>query len=109
MFRDMDEQMSRSCLGEMRAAFRLSRRADARSQHLTSRANSLKVTIRSVTRQGAIVSQEHSLNENVTPNSEVDQYWADLLSPARRRFILKSGLMAAASLVTTGTLDAEED
>lgn len=55
------------------------------------------------------MSQEHSLNENVTPNSEVDQYWADLLSPARRRFILKSGLMAAASLVTTGTLDAEED
>ena len=26
------------------------------------------------------MAENHSLDENVTPNSEVDQYWADLLS-----------------------------
>ena len=55
------------------------------------------------------MGKEHSINENVTPNSEVDQYWADLLSPASRRFVLKSGLMAAATAVTASSLDAEED
>lgn len=55
------------------------------------------------------MSDTHNLNENVTPNSEVDQYWADLLSPARRRFILKSGLMVAAGAVTANSLDAEEE
>lgn len=55
------------------------------------------------------MANTHDLNENVTPNSEVDQYWADLLSPARRRFILKSGLMAATGAVTANALDAEEE
>jgi len=55
------------------------------------------------------MSQEHSLDENITPNSEVDQYWADLLSPRRRRFILQSGLMAATGVVTASALEAEEE
>ena len=55
------------------------------------------------------MADNHELNENVTPNSEVDQYYADLLSPARRRFVLKSGLMAVAGAVTARALDAEED
>jgi hypothetical protein len=38
------------------------------------------------------MAENHSLDENVTPNSEVDQYRADLLSPARRQFILSSQL-----------------
>jgi hypothetical protein len=48
------------------------------------------------------MAENHSLDENVTPNSEVDQYWADLLSPARRRFIIQSGLMAAGAGLTAG-------
>jgi DOPA 4,5-dioxygenase len=55
------------------------------------------------------LASNHDLNENVTPNSEVDQYWADLLSPARRRFILQSGLMAATGAATAASLDAEEE
>ena len=55
------------------------------------------------------MAENHSLDENVTPNSEVDQYWADLLSPARRRFIIKSGLMAAGAGLTAGSLPAEEE
>lgn len=55
------------------------------------------------------MAQNHDLNENVTPNSEVDQYWADLLSPARRRFVLQSGLMAVAGALTANSLDAEEE
>ncbi len=55
------------------------------------------------------MAKEHSLNEIVTPNTEVDQYWADLLSPMRRRFILKSGLMAATGVVTAASLEAEEE
>ena len=50
------------------------------------------------------MAENHSLDENVTPNSEVDQYWADLLSPARRQFIIRSGLMAAGAGVTAGSL-----
>src|SRR5262245_35698953 len=55
------------------------------------------------------MAENHSFDEQVTPNSEVDQYWADLLSPARRRFILKSGLMAAGAVLAAGSLDAEEE
>ena len=50
------------------------------------------------------MAENHSLDENVTPNSEVDQYWADLLSPARRQFIIKSGLMAVGAGLTAGSL-----
>ena len=52
------------------------------------------------------MAENHSLDENVTPNSEVDQYWAELLSPARRRFIIKSGLMAAGAGLTAGSPSA---
>lgn len=56
------------------------------------------------------MANEHNLNENVTPNTEVDQYWADLLSPTRRRWVLKSGLMAAAvGLTQADELAAEEE
>ncbi|MCX6594731.1 MAG: hypothetical protein NTZ56_24725, partial [Acidobacteria bacterium] len=55
------------------------------------------------------MAENHSLNEIVTPNTEIDQQWADLLSPSRRRFILKSGLMAVAGAVAAGSLEAEED
>jgi aromatic ring-cleaving dioxygenase len=54
------------------------------------------------------MGQDHSLDENVTPNNEVDQYWADLLAPSRRRFILKSGLMAVAGAASAASLDAAD-
>ena len=53
------------------------------------------------------MAENHSLDENVTSNSEVDQYWADLLSPARRQFIFRSGLMAAGAGLSAGLLAAQ--
>lgn len=37
-------------------------------------------------------------NEHIVPNTEIDQQWADLLSPARRKFLTQAGLTTAAGL-----------
>jgi DOPA 4,5-dioxygenase len=53
-------------------------------------------------------SQKDEPEEHVVPNTEVDQQWADLLSPTRRNLLLGTSAAAVGLLLGTPALGEEE-